>query len=61
MLLCLFSEKYWYKMYFIIKYYSGGFMNYVYKFIEKLNINNQTIVAAISGGPDSMLLLDILL
>ena len=36
-------------------------MNYVYKFIEKLNINNTTIVAAISGGPDSMLLLDILL
>ena len=36
-------------------------MNYVYKFIEKLNINNKTVVAAISGGPDSMLLLDILL
>jgi len=36
-------------------------MNYVYKFIEKLNINNTTVVAAISGGPDSMLLLDILL
>jgi len=36
-------------------------MNYVYKFIESLSINNQTVVAAISGGPDSMLLLDILL
>ncbi len=36
-------------------------MNYVYKFIEKLNINNSTIVAAVSGGPDSMLLLDILI
>lgn len=36
-------------------------MNYVYKFIEKLKINNSTVVAAISGGPDSMLLLDILL
>lgn len=36
-------------------------MNYVYEFIEKLNINNSTVVAAISGGPDSMLLLDILL
>ena len=36
-------------------------MNYVYKFIEKLNINNSTVIAAISGGPDSMLLLDILL
>ena len=36
-------------------------MNYVYKFIEKLNINNTTVVAAISGGPDSMLLLDILM
>jgi len=36
-------------------------MNYVYKFIEKLNIKNTTVVAAISGGPDSMLLLDILL
>ena len=32
----------------------------MYKFIEKLNINNKTIVAAISGGPDSMCLLDIL-
>ena len=36
-------------------------MNYVYKFIEKLNINNKTIIAAVSGGPDSMLLLEILL
>ena len=36
-------------------------MDYVYKFIEKLNINNNTIIAAISGGPDSMLLLDILI
>ncbi|MBR6690974.1 MAG: tRNA lysidine(34) synthetase TilS [Bacilli bacterium] len=36
-------------------------MNSVYKFIEKLNINNNTVIAAISGGPDSMLLLDILL
>ena len=36
-------------------------MNYVYSFIEKLNINNNTVVAAVSGGPDSMLLLDVLL
>lgn len=36
-------------------------MNYVYKFIENLNINDKVVVAAISGGPDSMLLLDILL
>ncbi len=36
-------------------------MNYVYKFIEKLNIKNTTVVAAISGGPDSMLLLDVLM
>ena len=36
-------------------------MNYVYKFIEKLNIKNTTVVAAISGGPDSMLLLDFLM
>lgn len=36
-------------------------MNCVYEFIKKLSINNGTIVAAISGGPDSMLLLDILL
>ena len=36
-------------------------MNYMYKFIEKLNIKNTTVVAAISGGPDSMLLLDILM
>lgn len=36
-------------------------MNCVYEFIENLDIKNKTIVAAISGGPDSMLLLDILL
>lgn len=36
-------------------------MSNVYNFIENLNINNQTIVAAISGGPDSMLLLDTLI
>ena len=36
-------------------------MNDVYKFIEELNIKNKTVIAAISGGPDSMLLLDILL
>ena len=36
-------------------------MDYVYNFIENLNISNKTIVLAISGGPDSMLLLDILL
>ncbi|MBQ2946969.1 MAG: tRNA lysidine(34) synthetase TilS [Bacilli bacterium] len=36
-------------------------MNYVYQFIEKLNIKNTTVVAAISGGPDSMLLLDTLI
>lgn len=35
-------------------------MNYVYEFIERLNIKNNIVVAAISGGPDSMLLLDIL-
>ena len=36
-------------------------MGNVYSFIEKLNIENTTVIAAISGGPDSMLLLDILL
>ncbi len=36
-------------------------MEQVYEFIKKLNIDNKCIVAAISGGPDSMLLLDILL
>ncbi len=36
-------------------------MGQVYEFIESLNINNKTVVAAISGGPDSMLLLNILL
>lgn len=33
----------------------------VYKFIESLNIKNKYIVAAISGGPDSMYLLNILI
>jgi len=36
-------------------------MDLVYSFIYNLNIENSTVVAAISGGPDSMLLLDILL
>ncbi len=36
-------------------------MDNVYKFINDLNINNKTVIAAISGGPDSMLLLDTLL
>ena len=36
-------------------------MDQVYKFINNLNIDNTTVVAAISGGPDSMLLLEILL
>lgn len=36
-------------------------MDQVYNFINNLNIENTTVVAAISGGPDSMLLLDILL
>ena len=36
-------------------------MGQVYEFIESLNINNKTVVAAISGGPDSMLLLNVLL
>ena len=35
-------------------------MSYVYKFIEDLNIKSEYVVAAISGGPDSMYLLDIL-
>ena len=35
-------------------------MNNVYSFINELDIKNKTIVAAISGGPDSMLLIDIL-
>lgn len=36
-------------------------MNNSIKFIENLNINNKTIIAAISGGPDSMYLLELLL
>ena len=36
-------------------------MTDVYKFIEDLNINSEYVVAAISGGPDSMYLLDILM
>lgn len=36
-------------------------MNYVHEFIENLDIKNEYIVAAISGGPDSMFLLDILI
>jgi len=36
-------------------------MTDVHKFIESLNIKNEYVVAAISGGPDSMYLLDILL
>ncbi len=36
-------------------------MNDVYDFIHNLNINNKTVIAAISGGPDSILLLNILL
>ena len=35
-------------------------MNSVYSFIDELNIENKTIVAAVSGGPDSMLLIEIL-
>ena len=35
-------------------------MENVYSFINSLNIENDTVVAAISGGPDSMLLIDIL-
>lgn len=36
-------------------------MQNVYSFIDCLNIKNKTVIAAISGGPDSMLLLDVLL
>jgi len=36
-------------------------MSYVYKFIEDLNIKSKYVIAAISGGPDSMYLLDLLL
>ena len=36
-------------------------MDDVYSFIYSLNILNKTVVLAISGGPDSMLLLDIFL
>lgn len=36
-------------------------MEDVLNFINNLNIKNETIIAAISGGPDSMMLLDILL
>lgn len=36
-------------------------MNLVVEFIKKLNIKNKCVVAAISGGPDSMLLLDVLI
>lgn len=36
-------------------------MNDVYNFIYKLDIQNKNVVAAISGGPDSMFLLDILI
>ena len=36
-------------------------MNNVYKFIENLNINSEYIVVAVSGGPDSMFLLKILI
>ena len=35
-------------------------MTEVYKILEKLNIKNKNVVAAISGGPDSMFLLDVL-
>ena len=35
-------------------------MDYVYSFINSLNIKNKCVVAAVSGGPDSMLLIDIL-
>lgn len=35
-------------------------MDNVYKFIDELNIKSEYIVAAISGGPDSMFLLEIL-
>ena len=36
-------------------------MNEVHKFIEKLDIKSEYVVAAISGGPDSMYLLDVLM
>ena len=36
-------------------------MNEVYNFIEKLSIKNRTVVLAVSGGPDSMFLLNLLL
>lgn len=36
-------------------------MTEVYKILEKLDIKNKNVVAAISGGPDSMFLLDALL
>ena len=36
-------------------------MSDVYRLIESLNINNKYVVAAISGGPDSMFLLEVLL
>lgn len=36
-------------------------MQEVYKFIDTLNLNNKCVVAAISGGPDSMFLLDLLI
>ena len=36
-------------------------MNDVYKFIENLDINSEYIVVAVSGGPDSMLLLKVLI
>ena len=36
-------------------------MTEVYKILEKLNIKNKNVVAAISGGPDSMFLLEALL
>ena len=36
-------------------------MTNVCKFIENLNIKSEYVVAAISGGPDSMYLLDVLM
>lgn len=36
-------------------------MNDVYKFIDNLNISSEYVVAAVSGGPDSMYLLDTLI